>query len=309
MLRSTAAIAALCALPSMGLAAVPGFSDFFVFGDSLSDPFVEGLVGSPIYPNAQFTNGDTWAVQLGADAASGTNFAQAGATASDNGDDIDDFAAQISAFVAQGNVLGSTSLAAVWFGGNDVGEAALTAVAGGDPVARITEGVIAAATGITQLNALGFENILLFGVPNIGVTPRLQNISAEAGAGATLLSQQFNASLQPLLPAGANIAFVDTFALLEQITADPAAAGFSNVTDPCFDGVAAFCGLENADSFLYFDPFHPTEPAHSLLAEAALSAVGEIAPVPLPAAGWLMGAALGGLLVWRRRPQVAAKPV
>jgi phospholipase/lecithinase/hemolysin len=58
---------------------LPGISDLLWFGDSLSDPgnaFAAsgGTTPDPtFYPDGQYTNGDTWAVQLGADLASGAN--------------------------------------------------------------------------------------------------------------------------------------------------------------------------------------------------------------------------------------------
>ena len=278
---------------------VEGFTDIVVFGDSLSDVNVLGLPPA-LYPSMQVTNGNNWATLLGADAASGTNFAEAGATAAENGDGVDDFLTQIQNFIAAGPALGSRPLAAVWFGGNDVGEAVL----GGGFGARVQQGVEAVAAGLGQLLALGFQDVLLFGVPDVGATPRLQGVSPEAAAGATALSNGFNLGLQSVMATYSGVldfAYVDPNQITVPILADSAAFGFTNVSDACLTftdddppQIESFCG-PLADSFLYYDSFHPTARAHGLIAEAAAAAAAGIAPVPLPATASLSLLAMAGL--------------
>jgi phospholipase/lecithinase/hemolysin len=48
----------------------------------------------------------------------------------------------------------------------------------------------------------------------------------------------------------------------------------------------------------FWDPFHPTGSLHDFVANEVRAA--GIAPVPLPAAGWMLLAALGALGFWRR---------
>ncbi len=270
---------------------IGGFSDLIVFGDSLSDPFVETLP-QVFYPNQQVTNGDNWAVQLGADAASGRNFAVSGATALSDGDDTDDFAEQLMSYASSGVALGDNALAAVWFGGNDVGDAALS----GDPVTRVQQGLAAIAEGLTTMVSLGIENVLVFGVPDVGATPFLRGFGDAAAAGATQLTGAFNEGLKATVGAfdGAfdNIAFVDVIAQTNALIDDPA-SGFTNTTDACFVSPTDFCGFAAADSYLYYDSFHPTERAHSLIAGVAQSAANDLAAVPLPASGMLLIGALG----------------
>lgn len=307
---------ATCALPVTASAvSLNGFTDLLVFGDSLSDADVPGLPLA-LFPEGQVTNGQNWAAQLGADAESGTNFAQSGATAAVSDDGVDDFAAQIDSYVADNPDLGSNPLVAVWFGGNDVA----TALTADDPTARVTEGVTAIAAGMQRLIGLGFDDFLLFGVPDVGDTPRLLQTAAflsmgnplvEQGiiAGATEATRGFNGGLSATIAALsplANIAFVDSFALGQEVTSDPASFGFTNAEDACLtfvpgtSDIASFCGAE-ADTYFYYDNFHPTERAHALVAGAARDAAATLAPVPLPATAWLLGFAALGLGAARRR--------
>jgi len=86
-MKHLALAAAILAAPLPARAGSLGpCTDFFVFGDSLSDPgntlsqLLEPDPGlAAIYPQGQFTDGATWATQLGAGLASGANFAFGGA--------------------------------------------------------------------------------------------------------------------------------------------------------------------------------------------------------------------------------------
>ena len=59
----------------------------------------------------------------------------------------------------------------------------------------------------------------------------------------------------------------------------------------------------DCDGLLYWDGFHPTKAAHALIAEEVLRLTSEPAPapVPLPASGPVLLAALGAFAVLRRR--------
>lgn len=285
-----------------GAGPIGAFSDLVVFGDSLSDPgnilaVTGGTTPDPaLYPNGQFTNGDTWATKLGAGIASGTNFAFGGAKASTDADPSPDFAAQRALFALANPVLGARPLTAVWFGGNDLRGALFAA----DPVAVIGQAITDIVTGVNALVGAGLDDILVFGLPNLGRIPEVTKLGAAVAAAATQATLDFNAGLQGALaafvPAG-NVRFFDTFNLFESIAKNPGVFGFTNSTDACLVKNAADptpC-LGNS-TFVFHDEIHPTDLGHAILANAVLSAV-----VPLPAGGLLLITGLGGLAFLRRR--------
>lgn len=304
-MRSIPFVAALCVGFTTAASAetvIPGVSDLVFFGDSLSDPgnafaFTGGTTPDPnFYPNGQFTNGDTWAAQLGADFASGTNFAVGGAQARTDDDGSPDFAAQIASFQAAAPSLGDSPVAVVAFGGNDLRAAFDSA----DPDAVIAEGVVALATGLQSLIGLGFTDLLVANVPDLGDVPGVVNTAFEPLA--TAATEGFNAAVAEqlgLLGAFANITTLDFFGISNDLSADPLAFGLTNTTEACLTSVS-FCGVE-AEGFAFFDSLHPTETIHTIWAEAAIDALSPAqtpAPVPLPAGAplLLLGLAALGLV-------------
>lgn len=300
-------LAGLAALvPAMSAAAPIGpFSDLVIFGDSLSDSgnifeFTLGTVPDPLlYPDGQFTNGATWATQLGAAPSlrSGTNFAFGGARASTNSDPVPDFAAQRALFDLANPRLGPNPLTVVWFGGNDLRDGFAASATLGALIGRAVADIVA---GVNRLVASGLDDIFVLGVPNLGRIPEVTVNGAEAIAGATLASRAFNAGLSGALrsdvPRG-NVRFLDTFGLFESIANDPAAFGFTNADDACLavnsaDPAACF----GAAGFVFHDSIHPTEQVHAILANAVV-----IAAVPLPAGGLLLLGGLAAIVLLRRR--------
>jgi hypothetical protein len=56
---------------------------------------------------------------------------------------------------------------------------------------------------------------------------------------------------------------IDIFSAFHDVVADPGAFGFSNVTDPCFDGTTV---SGDPDEYLFWDGVHPTTKGHRVLA-------------------------------------------
>ncbi|WP_417727232.1 SGNH/GDSL hydrolase family protein [Roseovarius sp.] len=325
MIRNILLAGVTALLPTLGSAAPIGpFSDLVVFGDSLSDPgnifaITGGTVPDPtLYPNGQFTNGNTWASQLGANFASGTNFAFGGARAvanpeplggdtDDNTDAIPDFAAQRDLFGLTAPSLGPNPLAAVWFGGNDLRAGLANPASLG---AVISAAVTEIVTGVGDLFSRGLTDVLVFGLPNLGRIPEVTSLDAflasigaapagSAIAGATAATQGFNAALRSglstLTPLG-NVQFLDTFALFEDILADADALRFTNTTDACILTLVPATDCATDQGFVFHDSIHPTDRVHALIAKEVRAAV-----VPLPAGGLLLLTALGGIVLMRRR--------
>jgi phospholipase/lecithinase/hemolysin len=93
------------------------------------------------------------------------------------------------------------------------------------------------------------------------------------------------------------VQYFDTAAVLADITANPAAYGLTNVTDPCFDSEADVPGpaCTDPEHYLFFDSFHPSAAAHHIVGDAFFAAT-----VPAPAELPLVGAALLLVLAIRK---------
>lgn len=294
------------------------YSGIFVFGDSLSDPgnvFV--LTGEnsvrpfsadniPDAPYARgghhFSNGATWIEQASADlklkggtgpalrTPAFTNYAFGGARARMTG--VLDLSSQVGLLLAgiPGNVP-SDALYSIYVGGNDVRDATVTFFEvfanTGDPVAAqlaaesvVAEAVQSIADNIMLLAGRGASHFLVPNVADIGKTPAVQALGAQAAAVATGLSTGFNAALEVTLTGleagfGIQVTRLNVFQLINDIVADPSIAGLVNVTEPCITPLVrkgAYCN--HPDEYLFWDGIHPTRAAHAYLAGAAVDALG-----------------------------------
>jgi len=128
-------------------------------------------------------------------------------------------------------------------------------------------------------------------MPDLGLTPTFESLGPVAAAEASALTDLFNSDLQASLPSG--VTFYNTATLLRSIVADPSAFGFTNVTDPCFNG-ATVCA--DPSQYLFWDDFHPTTAADAFAAEGFERAV-----VPEPATMALVFPVLALCFVLRKR--------
>ncbi|MFC5441215.1 autotransporter domain-containing protein [Rhodanobacter ginsenosidimutans] len=140
---------------------------------------------------------------------------------------------------------------------------------------------------IGELQAAGATNILVFNLPNVGITPSARSQGAEAAASLSGLSLIFNGQLNAgISRLGTGIIPINTYSLLNEVVANPQMYGFSNVTDPACTGgsgssvacapqgtpgatVTYAPGTEN--SYLFADGVHPTTAAHAMLGQYVLS--------------------------------------
>ena len=260
------------------------------FGDSLSDNGnLLAAVGSPPAPGpdyffGRFSNGPTftellagpvnlvtgessqqrfWGPGFSVNPSSGdVNLAIGGAQAA--GGDLPSVQVQIGAFLATGGQFGPNDLVTTLAGANDIFNENLNEGAA-------NTAAIAQTTNLGILVNAGARTILIGNLPNLGATPAFSGnpVTAQLGLMAT---NTFNARLdqgvEQVAAANpqANIVQMDLRTAAEIIAANPAAFGFTNVTDSCNVG-GTICA--NPDQFTFWDGVHPTAAAHEFLAQYA----------------------------------------
>ena len=300
-------------------AAVPAgavqFSNVVVFGDSLSDsgyyrPFLAGIgvPSSLVSTLGRFTTnpGPVWSELVaqhygvtGAPSnAGGSNFAQGGArVAADSSSTPPGFAqrpvsTQIAEYLARSGGLDRDALHAVWAGGNDFLQNFTLYSAGQITQTQFQANFLGAATAeigqVGRLYAAGARYVMVFALPDIGITPFALSTGAANAATATAAAAGYNTTLfTGLASTGMRVIPVDVFALLGEIKANPGAYGISNTTGiacgpfPPFttSGNSQFCGptnlvAANADqTYLFADGIHPTSGAHRVVADFVKSLI------------------------------------
>jgi outer membrane lipase/esterase len=296
------------------IAVAQPYSDIFVFGDSLSDTgniliaTEENIPVSPPYFMGRFTNGPVWieglaqrfGLQVSPSLASGTNFAFGGA---ETGQEVEEnFEAEINVlipslrlqvlnFLASGFIdnpfdgADADALYIVWGGPNDLRKVVMAGTT--DPDAEAQTAVNNLAAVIRRLADAGAKIFLVPNLPNLGQTPESRVLGPEAMALATDLSTRFNTALKTALDtiemvSNVTIFRLDVFTLLEEAMANPAAFGFTNVTDPCLTGGPFMGGrlCATPEAYLFWDAIHPTAAAHAILADHAYTITAPLTVLP-----------------------------
>ena len=337
--RTAFALATCCssALLIGSAAHAANFSAEYVFGDSLSDVGNVYLAtgktkpASP-YVNGQFSNGPVWvqdlAARLGLPAltpslAGGSDYAFGHATTgspSTNNSDVPNLEQQVGTFFSGHASAPSNALYTFSIGANDLSNILGGLTGGLTPLQAAAAAAQVVASEAGDLAAAGAKDLVLFDVPDLGVTPHITALGSPApSTAATALSAFFDQrvllDLAPVEAAGLTVFDLNTYALIDEAVKDPSAFGFFNVTAPCWTGGftgsatgGSLCSTLPAvqDTYLFWDNVHPTAAGHLLVADAALSALG--LPVPEPSTWAMLLVGFGGLgfVGYRARARAAA---
>lgn len=288
---------AVSILASMGTALAGSFSETYFFGDGLADAgFYRPLLPSSVRPvTGQFTTNpaDVWAQiiadELGTSAdpngngQTGTNYANGGARVVVDWvgalGPVPSMNTRVNDYLTEhGGVADPGALYTVWGGMNDIA----LVLAGIAPPTAIDDAVVGEVAMVQALANAGARYVLVPTVYDLGVAPTYRAAGPAAQADATALTQDFNSQLFDGL-AAANLPVIplNTFALLQEVVADPALYGFSNVTGTaCMPQITANSLTCNPTSLvaqdapythLFADGVHLSAGGHQLLAQYALS--------------------------------------
>ncbi|BAZ26532.1 GDSL family lipase [Kalymmatonema gypsitolerans NIES-4073] len=322
-------------------ASAADFSQFVVFGDSLSDTgnlfnVTQSLPTGPLPPDppyfqGRFSNNKVWVDYLGQEIGltptlfansstttptQGINFAFGG---SNSGTDnafipgVPGVLAQVGLFtqplLANNQKVDPNGLYAVWGGGNDY-------LFGQNP--DVTQTVKNVSDSVGLLAQAGAKNILVFNLPDLGKTP----IALRTGNSSilTTLTNAHNAGLATVVNQlsnnipGVNIIPVDIDSLFNQVIANPGEFGFQFVNSSCViyniqtNQVLKSC--DNPNDYLFFDEVHPTTNAHKLVAETALASIRSKSVPESSATLGLLALGVGAAAMLKRKEKnLALTPV
>ena len=319
-------------LPMKAMAS--NFSQFYVFGDSLSDTgniftATEGLTNpetaippNPPYAPGRFSNGDIWVDFVGDEIgltpttflspqtnipADGVNFAFGGSSSGlDNALapnlGLPGILGQVGLFTqnlqANNQQADPNALYAVWVGANDYVFGGVT-----DPNQTVTN----LSNAIGALTQAGAKNIAVFNLPDLGQLPFA--LATNNSAPLTQLTNAHNAALEQALDSfdgnSLNIIPVDVNSLFNQIAPNPGEFGFTqNPAIPCvvgdFNNISSVC--DNPNELVFFDVVHPSSKSHRLVADVTLSAIKhETVPEPSTVLSTLAIGAVGTIGALKRK--------
>lgn len=270
-----------------GAASAQTYGRAVVFGDSLSDNGnLYNATGrtqpvSPPYFQGRFSNGPVWTELLFPNmgrvgqVTGNTNYAFGGAR-TDTQANPPGMLVQYNLYRSQGGTFSSTDVVTVLGGANDIFQAFPGAATNPATAQAVMTGVANTAAGnigtlVRNIAGAGAGTVLVSNLPNLGVTPQFSG--APSGL-ATFTTDAFNGALYAQMQAAAaanptrNIIFMDLNRAQGQVTANPGAFGFTNITQPCLNATTGTV-CANPDQYAYWDGVHPTAAAHRFVAQVA----------------------------------------
>ena len=287
MLRTrhlAAAIAAAMLLaPTAKAVDRPSFDNVVVFGDSLSDngnfsSLVPGGERMRFTTNPGLVASELVAKHYGftlePSTSGGTDFAWGGAQSAKDLGVIVSARTQVNQYIAaNGGHADSHALYTMWIGANDI----LNLDFSQNLQGQMVNAANAEVSTLSTLQQAGARYIVVYNLPDVSNTPAVHGTALADFAGQ--LGSLYNSTLNDgIATLGTGIVPVNTYALLNQVIADPARYGFSNVTDrACTTSSSINCtpstlATPNAGtSYLFADGVHPTAAAHVMLSQVVLS--------------------------------------
>jgi len=259
------------------------FSDIVCLGDSLSDvgrifDVTGGAFPPAPYYDGRFCNGPLWneylAEKLDMDLDPDSQFAFGGALTSNlNYNSIPPsfilpgFEQQVDEVLAWNGrrKVDPRALYTVWIGANDFFAWLLSG--NPNPTGMMVAGTQNTVQGIVDLSNAGAHYIVVFNLPDLGKTPTVLGFGPATSGVVSYLCSSYNAMLDDQLDALAaknrrlKIIRIDAFALINDMVANPADYGFTNVTGQ------ALLGAAPPDQCLFWDGVHPTTAAQEHVAE------------------------------------------
>ena len=307
MPRTKLLVSALAvALGGATAAQAQSFSGVVTFGDSLSDSGNIAVVQHLPAGNSFTTNPDPVYAEIVAQAfgytglnslSGGSNYAFGGACARANSATFTcglspgsfSLTTQLGGYLAShGGRADPNALYTIYGGANDIFTAAANPA-----TAQLNTGIAAQTVVglISTLQNAGARTIVVFNLPDLGLTP--DNVGTAAQAGASGLSFVYNSTFNDgLATLHDGIVPINVFGLINEIVANPSLYGFTDVTHKaCGAGSSSVaCGPVGSplpfhyaagtnQTFLFADSVHPTGAAHAMLANvvlATLSAPGQV---------------------------------
>ena len=292
--------------------------EIVVFGDSLCDTgnlYAQQAFPTSPYFDGRFSNGLVWVEYLAdlmdverptPSIKGGTNYAWGGAETGGFGPDdylsargTPNIGIQINSFLYPDpsdrttfNYPKGNQLFIVWAGANDFNNA------GELPNPQdIVDNIIKHIRTLASASEPGEKlRVLIPNLPPLGQTPQIQYLGVYDPAMPWILdvlSIEFNIilhrELKKLEKELKNIIFykLNVFSLLQKMIIDPAAFGFTNVSDTVRGTDELGCPLDvtavleeeklvdNPNEYLFFDDVHPTTAAHEIIAERALEIIDD----------------------------------
>ena len=246
------------------------------------------------------TNGATWIEQLGrsiglggsvqpalrTQGPQGTNYAIGGTRArpipNPTPTDVS-LSDQVTLFLVDFHgVAPGDALYVMEMGANDVNDAAEVAALGGNGFAILDAAVASIGLHIQALHAAGARQFLVGNVPSPGYSPSARALDAIFPGTAFLartMAAAFNQRLSFALDLlegldDISITRVNAFGTLDQVMADPAAFGFTNVEDACITPNVPPFTCKQPRTYFFWDGVHPTTAGASVFADEAARQLG-----------------------------------